>query len=212
MSARKAPGMLVTCALAATFAFGGCGGSSSKSSSNQAQATSTSQTQTQAQTSSTGSTSQASSSAPLSISSSAILGKGQPARIQARYTCDGQNISPAVSWSELPPGAAEVVVVILHLGRTAFTFDWAIAGLSPKLHGLPAGSVTRGAVIGRNSAGHNGYFLCPAKGKSVRYGILVYALPHKLQVAPGFNPQKMVEQASSERITRGVLEFTYRRA
>jgi phosphatidylethanolamine-binding protein (PEBP) family uncharacterized protein len=116
-----------------------------------------------------------------------------------------------VTWGALPAGTAEVALLVVHIGNKSFAFDWALAGVKPELHGLPAGSVPAGAVVGRNSAGRSGYSVCPPMGTTVRYGIFVFALAHKTQLAAGFDPRTLVKQAAQAPTAQGTREFSYRR-
>jgi len=46
---------------------------------------------------------------PLMLASPAIPPSGE---IPAQYTCDGADISPPLSWSDLPPGTGSLVLVV----------------------------------------------------------------------------------------------------
>jgi hypothetical protein len=48
----------------------------------------------------------------------------------------------------------------------------------------------KSAVLGRNSAGHDDYSLCP---RASQYAVLLYALQRKLPVRQGFDPEALVE-------------------
>ncbi len=89
--------------------------------------------------------------------------------------------------------------------------NWAVAGLSPKLRGLSAGQLPPGAVLGRNSHGQTAYSLCPAKGPTVRYAFLLYALPKKIPASPGFNAEALREKALHVAESAGLLGASYRR-
>lgn len=118
--------------------------------------------------------------------------------VPVRYTCDGANVSPQVRWRNVPAHTAELAIFLLDNKKPTHgrhTFDWAVTGLKPHLHGVEAGALPPGAVVGRRSDGHTGYSICPAKGASQEYILVVYALTHHLKASPGFDPNVMLSRA-----------------
>ena len=114
----------------------------------------------------------------IQFSSSAISGSTIP----ARYTCDGQNIAPPLSWGTVPATIRELAVFLIDVtptssGRPANTVQWAMAGLKPVLHKVAAGELPPNAFLEENSNQGTRYSLCPAKGKARRYKFALYALP-----------------------------------
>lgn len=122
-----------------------------------------------------------------------------------RYTCDGANISFPVRWSKVPPGTAELAMFLVKLNSPVKHpfFDWAVAGLSPSSHGVEAGRLPSGAVVGRNSFGQVGYSICPPHGTVEEHFILrLLALPHSVAAKPGFDPEALFNE--TERSTKVV--------
>ena len=73
--------------------------------------------------------------------------------IPAQYTCDGDNVSPPLSWSEVPEGTAEFVLILEDPDAPGGTHvHWALFGLNPSSGGLEEGKVPAGAVGGKNGA------------------------------------------------------------
>lgn len=68
--------------------------------------------------------------------------------IDPRYTCDGLNVSPALSWSPAPAGTVEIVITVSDLDAPDFT-HWGLAGLSPDTTLLAEGTVPLGAYRDR---------------------------------------------------------------
>lgn len=52
-------------------------------------------------------------------------------------------MSLPVRWSGVPRGTVELAIFVLNLQRVhgRLFFDWALAGLSPALHGISAGTL-----------------------------------------------------------------------
>ncbi len=99
---------------------------------------------------------------------------GEP--IDARYTCDGLNVAPALSWSSAPAGTVEIAITLTDLDAPLFT-HWVIAGLSPASIALDEDTVPFGAYEATNGAGDVGYTgPCPPAGTSHNYVVAVHYL------------------------------------
>src|SRR5438105_15425881 len=74
---------------------------------------------------------------PLVLASPAIPPNGE---IPAQYTCDGADISPPLSWSDVPAGAGSLVLVVEDPDAPSGTFrHWAVFDIPPAARGLDAG-------------------------------------------------------------------------
>jgi phosphatidylethanolamine-binding protein (PEBP) family uncharacterized protein len=149
-------------------------------------------------------------------------------RIRARYTCDGGDVSLQLVWSRLPAGTREVDLFVLGVASArrvssakthdTLTVQWAVAGLSPALHAIAAGHLPAGAIVGRGTGGRARYSMCPAKGRLTKYFVLLYALPRRLALRPGFQGSAALVNAGRIALEPGLLKATavltasYRRA
>ncbi len=143
-----------------------------------------------------------------------IPGLSGPERvIPARYTCDGANTSLPVQWKGIPRGTAELALFLasLHPVNGSLFFDWAVAGLSPTSHGIPAGTLPSGVVVARNNFGRASYSLCPAKGSHEIYVMRLVALPHRLAVKPGVDAQVLFRDAERSAKAVGIAGGDYTR-
>jgi phosphatidylethanolamine-binding protein (PEBP) family uncharacterized protein len=133
--------------------------------------------------------------------------------IPVRYTCDGANVSPPLSWKGIPPGTAELALYVIKIKPEGehLTYPWAVAGINPKLHGLQPGKLPAGAVVGLNSDGTAGYNLCPPKGTDEEYVIVLFALPRSLHPAPNFDPTAQRAKIISHADYQGFLVFKFPR-
>ncbi len=104
--------------------------------------------------------------------------------IDARYTCKGANIAPALSWTDAPEGTQEIAVTMIDLD---FTFDhWTMTGIAPDVHALAENTTPAGAVAALNGSGVAGYAgPCPPAGATHTYLITVHYLDRALQLAAG---------------------------
>ncbi|HEV3228597.1 MAG TPA: YbhB/YbcL family Raf kinase inhibitor-like protein [Solirubrobacteraceae bacterium] len=195
-------------ALGATIALGGCGGSSHGGS---APGAPTTPAGSRAGVSAAGSTAPTSPPAGLNLSSPALT---PGARIPARFTCTGADVSPPLVWSSTPRGTREVVVTMVDLDAPQPPFvHWALAGLSPRVHLLAAGASAPGSVPGANGFGGVGYRgPCPPPGdRPHRYRIEVFALRGGIGLRRGFALGAVRPTLLARTIAHGELQGTFSR-
>jgi phosphatidylethanolamine-binding protein (PEBP) family uncharacterized protein len=131
--------------------------------------------------------------ADISLSSPALApGPESVSILPAAYTCKGKDTWPRLRWSGVPADTAELVLLVLNLEpvNEAFFFDWAVAGIDPSLEGIESGQLPKGAILGKNSFGKEGYSICPAASKETIIFAL-YALPASLGARRGFDPAEL---------------------
>jgi Raf kinase inhibitor-like YbhB/YbcL family protein len=97
--------------------------------------------------------------------------------IPSKYTCDGKNIMPPLSWQGIPPETQSLVLIVDDPDAPSGTFTHAIFfDIDPKKESLSEGETP--GVAGINDFGRLGYGgPCPPRGHGVhRYYFKVYAL------------------------------------
>lgn len=105
--------------------------------------------------------------------------------IDARFTCAGEDISPSVSWANVPEGTVEVAIVMTDSDASGFV-HWVLAGLDPALGTVAEGSFPATAIQATNSFGTVGYRgPCPPPGESHTYLVEVFAIGQQLELADG---------------------------
>ncbi|MGP0100429.1 MAG: hypothetical protein ACLPUT_02270 [Solirubrobacteraceae bacterium] len=133
------------------------------------------------------------------------------------YTCDGKDVSPPLRWKHLPPATKELLLLVLSLKpatgtvRETSTVEWAVAGLHPTLRQLATGGLPAGAIVGRNALGHTSYRICPVRGTSGSYLILLFASPRRLALRPGFSDESLLARLSQIKPPYGQIAATYSR-
>lgn len=96
--------------------------------------------------------------------------------IDARYTCTGENVSPALQWANVPTDAAELAIVVVDPDAENFV-HWVVAGIAPGVTAIAEGALPDGAVQGLNGSGTLGWTgPCPPAGESHTYRFEVHAL------------------------------------
>jgi phosphatidylethanolamine-binding protein (PEBP) family uncharacterized protein len=141
---------------------------------------------------------------------------GKAPTIPARFTCDGANTLPPLTWGPVPPGTAELAVFIFKVqrsvpssgnGSVAVSVEWAVTGLSPKLHTISAGKLPHGAIV----AGKR-YSICPAKGQAGTYIFQVSALSRRVAAPLHVKPLRLLQESEGSTVGSGLFTSTYRRA
>lgn len=117
--------------------------------------------------------------------------------IDLRYTCDGNDSAPSISWAEIPEGTAELALSFVDItdvssGRPFI--HWAMAGIDPGVDRIGENEVPAGAVQGLNFFGDVGYTgPCPDPGTTHTYILTVFALAQQLELADGTPAAELVD-------------------
>ncbi len=111
--------------------------------------------------------------------------------IPERYTCKGENISPPLSWTGIPPEAKSLVLICDDPDAPGGVFNhWLLYNIPPTTTSLPEGippllTLPDGSLQGFNSFGRIGYGgPCPPPGPAHRYFFRLYALDKTLELPP----------------------------
>lgn len=119
------------------------------------------------------------------------------ATIPSQYTCDGTDISPPLTWQDVPANTKSLVLIVDDPDAPMGTWDhWIIFNIAPSVSSLPENitALPPGAIEGTNSFGKTNYGgPCPPHGKH-RYFFKLYALDTTLPLQNNVN-KKAVESA-----------------
>jgi len=151
----------------------------------------------------------------LSISSPAFQ-DGE--RIPAKYTCQGQDISPPLKWSQVPNETQSLALIVDDPDAPSGVFThWVIFNLPPDSRELPeavpaASQLPSGALQGKNDFGKIGYGgPCPPPGYPHRYRFTLYALDRHLELKAGSSKQQVLHTMEGHVLAQGQLTGTYQR-
>ena len=140
------------------------------------------------------------------------------ASFPAKYTCDGEDISPEVRVGEVE-GARSLAVIVEDPDAPLGTFThWLIWNVEPTRvipEGVPRAGVVQEpirAVQGKNDFGRIGYNgPCPPPGRPHRYVFKVYALDTELSLPPGSGRGELEKAMRGHIIRYGEAIATYQR-
>jgi len=110
--------------------------------------------------------------------------------IDPRYTCKGDNLSPALSWTKAPSGTQEIAITMIDQDAS---FDhWTMAGIAPDVVSVAENTPPEGAVAALNGEGGIGYTgPCPPAGSRHIYRITVHYLDRPLLQTSGGSADDM---------------------
>ena len=139
------------------------------------------------------------------------------APIPRRHTCDGDDVSPPLSWTGVPAEAASLALISDDPDAPMGTWShWVIYSIPPGETGLPESvpperSISSGAKQGTNDFRKIGYGgPCPPSGTH-RYFFKLYALDAKLKLDPGATKAQLENAMKGHIIAQAQLIGTYKR-
>ncbi len=126
--------------------------------------------------------------------------------IPRKFTCDGPDDSPALSWSDPPAGTKSLAIIVDDPDAPAGIWvHWVLYDLPAETRKLPEGvardrELPNGALQGRNDFGKIGYNgPCPPRGFEHRYFFRLYALDSRTGLKAGATKSEL-ERAMKGRI------------
>lgn len=118
--------------------------------------------------------------------------------IPKKYTCDGGDTSPALTWADAPSGTQSFALIADDPDAPAGTWThWIAWNIPPNVSTLPEGlpkteTLGDGTRQGKNDFKRIGYGgPCPPPGKPHRYFFKLYALGAKLDLKPGVDRSEL---------------------
>lgn len=139
-------------------------------------------------------------------------------KIPARYTCDGQDVSPALTWDEPPVGTQSLALIVDDPDAPVGVWThWVLFNLPSDSRELPEAvpsqeQLPSGALQGRNDFGNIGYGgPCPPPGGPHRYRFTLYALDQSLDLKTGASKKQVLDAMQGHILAQGQLTGTYER-
>jgi len=150
----------------------------------------------------------------IEIESSAFDNQGM---IPERFTCDGEDISPPLSWKNVPEQTKSLAVLCDDPDAPMGTWvHWVIYNLPPETRELkenitPERKMENGGIQGMNDFKKIGYGgPCPPGGTH-RYFFKVYALDTEINLDPGATKQQLLTTMEGHILAKGDMMGKYSR-
>jgi hypothetical protein len=151
----------------------------------------------------------------LTVSSSAFK---EGDRIPAKYTCQGQDVSPPLAWGEPPAGTQSFALIVDDPDAPGGVFThWVLFNIPPDSRNLPEAvpiqaELASGALQGKTDFGRTGYGgPCPPPGRPHRYQFTLYALDQPLGLEGGTSKKQLLSAMEGHILAQGQLTGTYQR-
>lgn len=135
--------------------------------------------------------------------------------IPARYTCDGQDISPPLEWQDAPEQTRSFALICDDPDAPVGTWvHWVAYNLPASVKSLPEGVTAANPAAGQqgqNSWGQSGYGgPCPPGGTH-RYFFKLYALDIQLTLKAGAGKHQVLKAAEGHILAQAELMGKYSR-
>jgi Raf kinase inhibitor-like YbhB/YbcL family protein len=151
----------------------------------------------------------------LAVLSSAFKEGG---KIPTKYTCEGQDVSPALTWGEPPAETRSFVLIVDDPDAPGGVFThWVLFNLPVGSRELPEAVPTQaqlpnGSLQGKNDFGRIGYGgPCPPSGRPHRYQFTLYALDQPVDLKAGASKKQVIGAMQGHILAQGRLTGTYQR-
>jgi len=130
--------------------------------------------------------------------------------IPKKYTCDGADVSPSLTWGEPPAGTQSFALIVDDPDAPSGTWvHWVLYNLPAHARSLPEGLPTErelpdGTRQGQNSSGKTGYHgPCPPHGAAHRYFFKLYALNYEVDLPPGASKSELEQAMTNHVVAEG---------
>ena len=140
------------------------------------------------------------------------------AMMPSRYTCDGDDVSPPLAWTDVPDAAASLALIMEDVNSVKGVWShWVVYDIPTEVNAFadripPAATLPSGGFQGRNDFDDVGYGgPCPSDGKEHRYVFRLYALDMRLQLGAGATRVQVLSAVEGHVIERGEREARYQR-
>lgn len=151
----------------------------------------------------------------LSLSSPAFK-EGE--KIPVKYTCEGEDISPPLAWSEPPEETKALALIVDDPDAPVGVFThWVLFNLPASVRELSGAvpaqpQLENGALQGKNDFGKLGYGgPCPPPGPAHHYRFTLYALDKSLDLKAGVSKKEILKAMEGHILAQGQLTGIYQR-
>lgn len=138
--------------------------------------------------------------------------------IPRKFTCDGDDISPELSWEPIPVGTKSFALIADDPDAPVGTWThWLLYDIPANFTALPENIAKTAKVPGIGKQGVNDFRKlgyggpCPPVGKPHRYFFKLFALDTKLNLRAGASKQELEHALHGHILDQGVLIGLYGR-
>jgi Raf kinase inhibitor-like YbhB/YbcL family protein len=147
---------------------------------------------------------------------SSAFKEGEP--IPARYTCEGENLSPYLTWEGVPDSTVSFALIVEDPDAPVGVFThWILFNIPSSTSELTEGTGNQvqpaiDALHGKNDMNKKMYGgPCPPSGKPHRYQFTLYALDTTLDLAEGISKKQALAAIEGHVLAQSTLTGTFGR-
>jgi len=131
-------------------------------------------------------------------------------RIPSEFTCDGRNVSPQLSWEDVPEETKSFALSVTDPDAPGGTWiHWLVYDISNELRKIERASLPEGAKEVVNDFGKRPYGgPCPPSGTH-RYFFTIYALD--TEQLEGLNKRNFFDKVEKHTIEKAAIKGLYKR-
>ncbi|MGC9541301.1 YbhB/YbcL family Raf kinase inhibitor-like protein [Streptomyces sp. UG1] len=129
-----------------------------------------------------------------------------------RYTQDAGNVSPPLTWSDVPDEAAELVLLCEDVDApSGSVVHWTVVGIDPQSQGVEAGRTPPGGTVLANGFGRRGWSgpNPPPGDQPHRYVFHLYALAEPCVLPDAPSAEQVHDTVEERELTDGTLIGLY---
>lgn len=152
---------------------------------------------------------------PFELTSTAFT-QGQP--VPVKYSCDGENISPPLTWGDPPDGAQSLALIMDDPDAPGGTWDhWIVFNIPADVRELPENMPAGmkfddvAAAFGKNSWGRSDYGGSCPPGGTHRYFFKLYALDTTLSLDENADKKQILSAMEGHILAETELMGTFTR-
>lgn len=153
--------------------------------------------------------------ASISLSSPAF---NRGSDIPVEFTCDGEDVSPPLRWTDIPEGAKSLAIVMDDPDAPGSIFrHWSVYDIPAATRTIKQGQTSDPQLEntikqGTNDFGTMGYGgPCPPSGEEHEYTFFIYALTGHLELSPGASASDLTMALQGKVIGTGSFTGMYAR-
>jgi Raf kinase inhibitor-like YbhB/YbcL family protein len=130
-----------------------------------------------------------------------------------KFTCDGENISPAINWRELPMGVKSLALICDDPDAPSGDFvHWVVYNIPANIEGFKENAeISDIADLGVTDYGRGGYGgPCPPSGVH-HYHFKVYALNEMIETEKALDKYDLLDRMEGHILANGEIVGLYKR-
>jgi Raf kinase inhibitor-like YbhB/YbcL family protein len=133
--------------------------------------------------------------------------------IPVEFTCDGENISPPLEWSEGPASTEEFVLIVDDPDAPhGISTHWILINIPPEITSIESDSVPDSSMETETRPGETWYRgPCPPEGEEHEYRFTVYAVDTVIDISGDAGRNEVLAAIEDHIVAGGQLTGLYQR-